>query len=68
MVAHIRLDVCDGMHWAFVMKKALNLVTRTRQNPTQRKGRDEWGTRLLFLVTYALDEWALPAILRRLVR
>ena len=26
MVAHFRLGVSDGVHWTFVMKKALNLA------------------------------------------
>ena len=39
------LDVCDGAHWAFVMKKDWMLAHPPQWKPTHRKVRDEWGTR-----------------------
>ena len=39
------LEVCDGAHRSFVMKKVEG--PRPLLNPTHRKVRDEWGTRLI---------------------
>jgi len=53
IVADERLEVCDGEHWAFVMKKSKappSLRDRTGRPPsmkvpTQAKRRLEWATR-----------------------
>jgi hypothetical protein len=45
IVAQGRLDVCDGAHWTFVMKKGWNLAyPRVAESPSSRS-LDERGTR-----------------------